>query len=318
MNTRKSGSNKGLLILAGVIIILLVIALGYMVSENARYKNIARQYEMDIIEMEDLKAELEEDYRIAQEDLEALKGENEDMNALITRQQVQLSEQRQRIDRLLKDSRNLSLARAEVAKLKEQTELYKQEIEALRTENAELSAENSQLAQSLEMKQRDYIALEESSALNRRRMEDKAREMQGKIDIASVIDADNIVVTGEMLKSGGKVKEKDKASKIDRLRICFDAAANAVAEAGQETFHVRLVEPRGETIVLKNAGSGLLTKAEDGQQVRYTFKKDIQYTNQSARVCTLWEQPTGFQAGTYEVEVYNKGYRSGEASFVMK
>ena len=318
MNTRNSGNQKGLLILAGIVILLLIIALAYMMSENSRYKGLARQYEMDLVEMEELKSELEEDYRIAQADLEGLKGENEEMNALITRQQVQLSEQKQRIDRLMKDSRNLSLARAEVAKLREQTELYKQEIEALRAENAELSAENAQLAQSLEMKQRDYVALEESSSLNRRRMEEKARVMQGKIDIASVVDAVNIVVTGEMLKSGGKVKEKDKASKIDRLRICFDAAANAVVEPGPETFHVRLIDPRGETIVIQTAGSGMLTKAEDGQQVRYSFTKEIRYANKDTQVCALWEQTDGFQAGTYEVEVYNKGYRCGDASFVMR
>lgn len=317
MNARKSSSNR-LLLPAGILILLLMIAVGYLVSENAKYKGLARQYEMDVAEMQVLQTTLEEEYQIAQDELEALKGENEEMNTLITRQQVQLSEQKQRIDRLMRDSRNLSLARAEVEKLREQTALYLQEIEALRAENADLTAQNDELAQSLEMKSRDYVALEESSALNQRRMEEKARMMQDKIDIASVIDADNIVITGEMLKSGGKIKEKDKASKIDRLRICFTAAANAVVEPGPETFHIRLIDPRGETIIDQNAGSGLLTKTEDGEQVRYTFQKDVQYVNSGGQVCTLWDQDKGFIAGTYEVEVYNKGYRCGEASFVMR
>ena len=112
MNARKSSSNR-LLLPAGILILLLMIAVGYLVSENAKYKGLARQYEMDVAEMQVLQTTLEEEYQIAQDELEALKGENEEMNTLITRQQVQLSEQKQRIDRLMRDSRNLSLARAE-------------------------------------------------------------------------------------------------------------------------------------------------------------------------------------------------------------
>jgi len=68
-------------------------------------------------------------------------------------------------------------------------------------------------------------------------------------------------------------------------------------------------------------GSGIMRPSEGGGDgMRYTHMKTIDYSSgEENNTCFVWK-PTeaNFASGTYNVEVYNKGYLSGTNSFTLK
>ena len=138
---------------------------------------------------------------------------------------------------------------------------------------------------------------------------------------ASVVDVRNVNVTGYKIRGSGKEIKRNRAKNIDQLKVCFDAQPNAVAENAREDFFVRILSPQGEVLAIENMGSGIMKASEgDAEGMRFTHKKTIDYSSgEENNACFVWK-PTDakFSSGTYNVEVYNKGYLSGTNSFTLK
>ncbi|MEL6863869.1 MAG: hypothetical protein AAFP19_05595, partial [Bacteroidota bacterium] len=139
-----------------------------------------------------------------------------------------------------------------------------------------------------------------------------------KVNIASVVKVDNLNVSGEKIRKNGKPVKKKSAKSVDRLKICFNATSNQVVESGNEQFFVRIINPLGETLAVEDLGSGVMTNAASNEEIRYTQVKELDYGNDEVNACMFWEPNTSFQKGTYEVEIYNKGYLAGKGSFTLK
>ena len=126
------------------IAILAIAAIGLLVtsiSQNQAKTEMSSKYS----ESEKLKADLEKQYYSALSELEEMKGSNEEMNSLIEKQKTDLTAQKDRIDVLLRDSKNLGAARTELKNLRSQVQQYVAEINQLKEQNGELTAQNTQL-----------------------------------------------------------------------------------------------------------------------------------------------------------------------------
>jgi len=65
-------------------------------------------------------------------------------------------------------------------------------------------------------------------------------------------------------------------------------------------------------------GSGTFS-TRDGQQKFYTQKINVNYTQNKKQTVTFdWKQNTNFSVGNYKIEVYNNGFKVGEASRPLK
>ena len=135
---------------------------------------------------------------------------------------------------------------------------------------------------------------------------------------ASVINVQGVNVEGLKIKGSGKAKETDRADKVQQLKVCFNTTQNAVAKPGKEQFYVRIINPTGETLAIEEMGSGIMNGSDSKEQIRYTKVKEYDYSNDETQLCFLWEPKVAFEAGTYNVEVYNKGYISGTGKFTFK
>ena len=93
---------------------------------------------------------------------------------------------------------------------------------------------------------------------------------------------------------------------------------NEVVKPGIEQFFVRVVNPNGETLAIEDLGSGVIQHAITGEDVRYTQFAETEYNNEEQELCLLWAPSLAFQAGKYDVEVYNKGFLCGKSSFALK
>jgi predicted nucleic acid-binding Zn-ribbon protein len=312
-------------IVAIVLLSLLTLTFLFLWRSSAKQTD-SMAYALDESSM--LKAELEKQYYEALSELEELRGSNEELNGLIEQQKEELRAAKDRIEVLLRDGRNLGEARKEMSRLKGQVEQYVAEINQLRQENEELafrtarlSEENEFLTTNLDSARMTNMELASAKAALTSEKEyieaDRAR-LSKKVNIASVISVKNLEVEGLKMKGTGKAVSRRAAKNIDQLQVCFTTTANQVAEPGDERFYIRIVNARGETLAVEELGSGIFTNQANGEQIRYTQYKEIDYNQGEQQLCTVWSPSQSFQEGNYTVEVYNKGYLAGSKSFQLK
>lgn len=318
-------SNKVPYIVAIVLLSLAVVVLGF-VSFSRGKTNKAQSEELT--EVKQLKDELETQYYEAMTELEELQGSNEQLNALIDQQKTELTAQKEKIDRLLRDSRNLAQARKEMQGLKAQVEQYLAEINQLREENKELMAENSQLSitkdslssnlELAQMRNQELNTVRAALVSEKENLEKDRAMLSEKVSVASVIKVEAIEVAGLKLRSGGKAVKRRNASNVDQLQICFNTTVNEVTEPRLEEFVVRIIDPLGETLAVDELGSGIFTSNATGEQIRYTKIKEYDYNRDANTLCLTWQPNIEFLEGNYDVEIYNKGYLAGTGSFTLK
>ena len=301
---------------------------GYFYWQTTQLSNKLTVTTEKLDESEILKSEVQKQYYESLTELEEMRGSNAELNTLIDAQKAELEESKTRIDGLLRDKRNLGAARTELKKLKEQADGYVLEIQQLREENGLLTEQNLNLSTENEGLQRTVAdataANEELSAARAALMSEKEvlaterDELAGTVTMASVVKVNEVDVTGLRMKDNGKSVRKKYAKNVDLLNICFETDANEITTPGTEEFYVRIINPLGETLAVEEMGSGILTNTLTKEQVRYTKLAQHQYQNDVSEVCITWDAPTQLAKGDYGVEVYNKGYLSGQGSFRLK
>jgi hypothetical protein len=323
----QKNSQTQLIAVASVTILALLGIIGWLYYNNSQQDKLIEKHKMEIDEAAQVKAELEKEYYEALADLEELRGDNTELNAMIETQKAELKKQKDQISGLISTSRNLAAAREEIKMLKEQAETALVELTKLREENQVLAANNERLTQEKEILTEEVNSQrqvnDELLTVKASLMEEKDGLVQEKdmlskkVTRASVINVTDIDVQGYKLKSSGKEVKKGAAKNVDLLKICFKANENAVTDPGNEEFQVRIISPKGETIQVESMGSGVLTNSESGEEVAFTKSKELMYTGTDAMSCLSWQSENEMEKGLYAVEVYNKGYLAGKSTFKL-
>lgn len=304
-----------------VVGLLMLAAVGWLTYNSISTTRSLEQKVAELEEAEKLRLELENQYNQAIAELESLKGENEQINALIDQQKAELASQKNQIDGLLRDKRKFDAARAEIQNLKSKVANYIAEIEQLRAEQEQLAMENTMLK---DEKENLSATLQEKSQENEELSAVKAQLVNEKetlskaVQVGSVVKVKNIEVTGMKVRKSGKTAEKSNAKRVDQLKVCFTTVANDVVKPGTEQFFIRIVSPKGETLAIDDLGSGAIVNSKTGEEVRYTQVKEYDYVNDETQLCFVWAPSVAFQSGEYEVEIYNKGYLAGSGNFELK
>jgi len=324
-----SNSRSSFIAIAIAAIIGLLGFSGYLLYKNNNLKMILEKEIVNNKELENLKLELDKQYYQSLSELEEMRGNNEELNALIEKQKDELKEKKKQISRLLSNNKgDLAKAKSEMEGMRLQLSQYVTELNTLKQANAQLENKAKKLEQDkkvlkkdLDTKISDYQQLESDKAILEGEKNDltgKTAVLGKKVDIASAIKITEVAVTGWKIKDNGKAVKKKYAKNIERLDLCFATLDNAVVPAGDEEFYIRIISPLGETLAVEELGSGVLTDKTTQEQIRYTKTAMITYDNQAGNFCTSWEPTNSFERGIYNVEVYNKGYLSGKGDFRLK
>lgn len=321
-------SNNNTIAIAAVIIVALLGLSAFLGVRNFQLNNTKKELTADFEKTEELKVELEKQYYEALSELEEMRGSNEELNTLIEQQQEELKTQKDKIDGLLSDSRNYRAARKEMANLKSQVEQYVAEINQLREENEQLAANNSQLTEQnatlntdLEAERMNSAQLTSERAIlvsEKETLETERALLSKKVDIASVIKVEDIDAAGYKPRKSGKLVKKSNAKNVELIEVKFNTTDNAVTDPGTEYFHVRIINPLGETLAMEELGSGIFTNSATGEQIRYTMTAEADFNGTGDAVRVKWNPAQSFAKGNYEVEIYNKGYLAGSTSFQLK
>ena len=306
-----------------ITIIAGLLLLGVAVWLTYESMSTTRQLEQKVAELEEsekLKAELETQYNKAIAELDALKGDNEQINALIDQQKGELESQKAQIGELLRDKKQLDAVRREIASLKSKVNNYIAQVEQLKSKQSQLTQDNLQLKtdkDSLAYTLSSKLVENESLSTAKAQLVSEREELTKSVTAGSVIKVKDIKVTGMKMRKGGKTSEKESAKRVDQLKICFTTIANDVVQPGKEKFYIRVINPKGETLAIDDLGSGT-TVDKTGQEVRFTQVQEYDYANDETQLCFVWSPNTAFQSGKYKVEIYNKGFFAGSDDFELK
>jgi predicted nucleic acid-binding Zn-ribbon protein len=323
--SRKSNRDK-LTVIAIIAIMLLLLINAYMMYNKYNQDKIIQQQQQELEEVTNLKNDLDEEYYEALSELDDLKSDNEELNQIIEEQKEKVREQKKTIDRLIVDRRKFREAQAQLEEMKSNIDQYLGEMEQLYKEKEALTNQNMTLEErnkSLEMrvsdeeKKKQRLKEEKDTLLSSTiQLKKQQKRLAEKVDLASVIRAEKIEAEGYKVSRSGKYRSRRKANNIDVLKICFQTTFNRVAPKGEETFFIRIINPVGETMAINALGSGTFG-TDAGQEIRYTQSIEIDYQGEPNRYCMEWKPNASFQEGLYEIEIYNKGHRTGKETFEM-
>ncbi len=326
MNNQKSNQN-----LTATLIVALLALLGlniYQFVTKNKLKDDNIKKEMEILSLDSAKVELEKQYQESIAELNSMKSENEELNKSIETQKEELRLQKEKIAILLKDSKNLKMAKNELASMRTKADEYIAEINRLKGENEKLTTSNQELAtqkegltKDLEKKGAENQQLSDANAsLNAEKdaLSKDRDDLSRRYNRAAAIQVTKIDASGYQNREGKKPSSKSKAADIDFIEVCFKTTENKNSDAGSEKFYIRIINPQGETESITSEGSGVITNNATNTQIKYSSATMVDYRNDELKACGKFSNPGSFQKGIYQIEVYNKGYLVGTTTLKLK
>ena len=189
------------------------------------------------------------------------------------------------------------------------TQGYVNQIDSLFTVNKQLKNENIKITKRFKKEQTKTTELTMEKDL-----------LTGKVEIASMLKAYNIKSYGVRTK-GRKNKEQitDKANRVEKLKLCFTLGQNLLAEGGEKIVYVRVTRPDNK--ILSKGKGNIYSFMFNGEMLKYSIKKVINYKNQSMNICVFWEKQNkdiAAMTGKYNFAIFVDGYEIGQSSIVLK
>lgn len=144
----------------------------------------------------------------------------------------------------------------------------------------------------------------------------KKDELQKKVDIASVLKAENFKV--QALNSKNKMKEGEdiKAKSISTLKVVFELAKNEVADVREREIYLLVKGPDGATIYDEAKGGGQFTL--NGQSQYYTQMQSLVYDRSAKTLSWSVTKGADWAIGNYTIEVYCENKMIGQSKFTAK
>jgi hypothetical protein len=226
---------------------------------------------------------------------DTLKTNNDTLNA-------GLEKQKEKIVKLLSlNASNVQLIkkyRSEITTMREIMKSYIVQIDSLNTRNKMLASENTEIKQQISQVRSSNTELSKAK-----------EELTSKVDIASIIQAKNIVAVSLNKKN----KETTRINLLEKLRICFTLRENALAKAGQKDVYMRVIRP--DSLVVTTSPDNLFEYK--GNKIIYSATRQVDYMNQDIDVCIFLDNKGDFVVGNYSVELYLEDNIIGRTTFML-
>ena len=210
------------------------------------------------------------------------------------------------IHKLLDSQWEYDKIRKRIGMLQKIAQGYVHQIDSLYTINHELQAENEKIRQDFRSEQNKNVAL----------VKDK-EELNEKVNNAAVLKAYNVSTIAMKMKGGNKEQPTDKASRTERLKVCFTIGENPLVKAGKKIVFVRITRPDGIVVIKTKYDTFTL----NGQTIPYSVREDISYEGKSMNICVYWNKKDNDKPamkGKYTVSVFTDDKEIGSGSFDLK
>lgn len=312
---QKKSNNSVLPLALGVGLLL---SLGFNVYQFVDNKNNQETLNKSVKELSSIsseKSQLEFDYKNLQDEYETLKSSIVDENGLLANKEHDIKIQQEEINKILNDANaskeDLQKAEAMIKNLKSEISTYKSEIVRLEKENAILVKNNALLTT-----ERDSIS---TTLTNERteRVAEKQVAQQKEEELSSTLSVSNHKIAPLKVRNNGKEVTKNKATKVDKIRVSFDIDRNSRAVSGNKEIYVSIRKPNGQIGKFGGAESGTL-KLHSGDEVAYSDKVNINYQNGAGQTVSFDWEDAAFEPGTYKIDIYQNGFKISQADVVLR
>ena len=218
---------------------------------------------------------------------------------------------RQKIDELREQLRKGKLTQGELAKAQKEIKQLRYFVSKYNSDIDELKKKNVSLTQERDSLQTRIASVSEEKL----RLEQQNTDLNDKIKLGAALKTANLSISPIKIRNNGKETTVSRAGAVNKLRISFTVADNALAQKGMHDVFVRVIDPTGNLIVSDN---GSLFTA-DGDDLQYTYRTSIEFDNTQGKVYAIdWTNPDSFHKGTYTIMLYSDGYTMGKTSVVLK
>lgn len=285
---RAAKSTKGYRILTIILVVILIVVSFILLRQTNQLKreNKITSGERDSIIME---------YQNLRTDFDTLQIEN-----------ANIDRDRMRLDSLvgrLQNERNLNYNQLrkyeqELSTMRSIMRRYVHQIDSLNQLNRALTAENINVRQQVNVEKLRADAAEEM-----------AGELSKKVQTGALVKARDI----RLVALRANDREVSRASRAERLRVDFILSANDITTPGLRNVYARIAGPDGYVL----AGDTESLFDFEGDKITYSATREIDYQNQDLAV-SLYYNGAGIVSGTYTVEIYMDGARTGIGETILK
>ncbi len=312
--------NKNKTIIAILVLLLLLTGSGlvYFMFKNKTVTTELVEVTTAKADLDVLHKELQQEYEKSLSQLEELEGENAGLDSLLEVKKEELRKNKEYIASILSNknatSAELAQARNLIAQLTGQRKALESQVDSLKALNIQLETTNLVL---LEENELIKVALD-SVSTDAANLDKENVKLKKEKDLASILTAKNVTAQGVKSKGQDKETSVKKAGAAEKIKVCFDLQENKIAPEGPTSVLVRIIGPNGTTMALQALGSGIFKDELSSTQMQYTFEITPSFKTEGKSVCAYWDQNTGYAPGTYQVEIYQKGFQIGKTSFDLK
>jgi hypothetical protein len=280
----------------GLLVVVLAVAI-YLLLDTRKNLNLvsedlAIKTEYFRIERDSLEGELRNIYF----QYDSLETDNLEL-------QVEMSEQQQKIDRLIAiqadDAYKIKMYRREMETLRSVLRSYIVQIDSLNMQNQELLAENKQLRNT-----------SRRLSTEKEQLEEEKQQLEEIKDMATTLQASQL----HLVLLNKRDKESSRIRNAEKVRVDFVLRANKVTAPGEKSIYLRIIRP--DQVLL---GSPDLQMFEFGEeQLPASASRVVNYENEDLPVSIFWTNDGEIVPGEHNVELYAEGKLIGSSSFVLK
>lgn len=302
----KAGKNYKNAII-GVLAVGLVAVSGYLIYAKSNSSQTIQQQETQIAKVTEEKSDVQASFDASLSRLDSMSTVNTGLEGQLAEKNDEIAKVKSQIRSIL-NKKNASAS--ELKRAKSLIASLNDKITSLETDIAQLKQENQILANdNVVLKQEKEVLTQNLSAT----MEVK-QNLEKKVDIASTLNASNIVITPINIKKSGKEKVSTTAKRVDKFVVSFDVD-NRIIQTGSTDVYVLVLDPDGKTI---STGPETFSTRNDGD-IAYTAKVPVDLeTAKKKNVEFAFTPSENFKQGNYTIQIYQNGFLIGQGTRELK
>ena len=290
IESRPPGKNKNLKnILIGVLGACVLGAGGYIIYQQGHTEKVYQQDQVQISKTIEEKSDIQKSFDASLAKLDEMKTVNAGLENKLAGKNGEIAKDKAEIRSIL-NKKNATAA--ELSRAKHLISELNGKISSLQQEVARLTKDNQKL-------NTDLVA---SNVVR--------QDLEKKVDVASTLNASNIVITPIKIKNNGVEKETTNARRVDKLKISFDVD-NRIAKPGMTDVYVVVIGPDGKSLTAD--ASGTFTTREEGNK-SFTAKLPVDIETARRKTVEFAFANNNFQQGNYTIQIYQNGFKIGEGS----
>ncbi|MEW7280612.1 hypothetical protein ABW636_18645 [Aquimarina sp. 2201CG1-2-11] len=196
------------------------------------------------------------------------------------------------LDSVKDNDANLALIsryRREVGKLKKERDRLFKLADSLTTANTQLTTDLDSTSTALNQ----TIILSDS-------LQTQNSKLADIVERGSALTASNIKAEGVRVRNSGKISGSTKASRAEKVRVCFTLSPNKLTEKGDKDLFVQVINPENNLI-----GDKISVNFDDAV-LTYSGRNKVFYENEALDVCVLVDAAEGeLVKGNYVVNLFS-------------